>query len=87
MSTRREEEGTLKNYAYIGTGNFNEKTAKLYCDHALLTSDVRLADEVLQVFELLERKIIIPKTKHVLISAFSTRTGFEKMVRKAMFSR
>jgi polyphosphate kinase len=79
---RRRERRKLKNYAYIGTGNFNEKTAKLYCDHALLTADTRLADEVIQVFELLNRKIIIPKTKHLMISPFSTRSGFEKLVKK-----
>lgn len=79
---RKKEGRKLKNYAYIGTGNFNEKTAKLYCDHALLTADTRLADEVIQVFELLNRKIIVPKTKHLMISPFSTRSGFEKLVKK-----
>ena len=79
---RRREEGELRNYAYLGTGNFNEKTAKLYCDHAILTADPRLANEVVQVFELLERKIILPKTKHLLISPFTTRSGFEKMIKK-----
>nr|AWJ66336.1 polyphosphate kinase [uncultured bacterium] len=79
---RRREGENLKNYAYIGTGNFNEKTAKLYCDHALLTADARLADEVVQVFELLDRKIIVPKTKHIFISPFTTRSGFEKLITK-----
>lgn len=79
---RRRESNKLKNYAYLGTGNFNEKTAKLYGDHALLTADPRLADETVQVFELLERKIILPKTKHLLISPFTTRSGFEKMIKK-----
>lgn len=79
---QRKESKTLRNYAYLGTGNFNEKTAKLYCDHAILTADARLADEVVQIFELLERKIILPKTKHLLISPFTTRSGFEKMIKK-----
>lgn len=81
---RRREANALKNYAYIGTGNFNEKTAKLYCDHALLTADTRLADEVIQVFDLLDKKIILPKTKHLLISPFTTRSGFEKLIAKEM---
>ena len=79
---QRLERKKLKNYAYLGTGNFNEKTAKLYGDHALLTADKRLAKEVVQVFELLERKIILPKTKHLLISPFTTRSGFEKLIKK-----
>ena len=79
---RRKETNMLRNYAYLGTGNFNEKTAKLYCDHAILTADARLADEVLQIFELLERKIILPKTKHLLVSPFTARSGFAKMIKK-----
>jgi polyphosphate kinase len=75
---RREEE--IHNYAYLGTGNFNEKTAKLYGDHALITADSRLTDEVAQVFKLLERKIIVPKCKHLLVSPFSTRRQFTEMV-------
>jgi polyphosphate kinase len=82
LLVQRREGDQLRNYAYLGTGNFNEKTARLYCDHALLTADPRLADEVPQVFDLLERKIIIPKSKHLMISPFSTRKGFEELVEK-----
>ena len=79
---KKREGKKLKNYAYIGTGNFNEKTAKLYCDHALLTADPRLANDAAKVFDILENKILIPKTKHLMISPFSTRSGFEKLVNK-----
>ncbi len=79
---QRRENEKIRNYTYLGTGNFNEKTAKLYCDHALLTTDHRLANEVTQVFDLLERKIIIPKSKHLMISPFSTRQGFEELIQK-----
>lgn len=67
--------------AYIGTGNFNEKTAKLYCDHALLSANKKIVNEVSQVFDILERKIIVPKTKNVFISPFSTRTGFVNLIK------
>jgi polyphosphate kinase len=78
----RQEEEDLRHYAYLGTGNFNEKTARLYCDHALLTADPRLAKEVGQVFDLLERKIIMPKCKHLLVSPFTTRSGFEALLKQ-----
>ncbi len=83
---QRREADQLRNYAYLGTGNFNEKTAKLYCDHALLTADPRLADEVTQVFDILERKIIIPKSKHLMISPFSTRKKMEDLVEKEILN-
>lgn len=78
----KEEEGQLRFYSYIGTGNFNEKTAKLYGDHALLTNDTKLGKEIRQVFYLLERRILIPKTKDLLISPFTTRSKFEKMIKR-----
>ena len=68
--------------AYLGTGNFNEKTAELYCDHALITSDKRLTNDVRQVFDLLEGRIIIPKSKHLLISPFTLREKFTALIRK-----
>ena len=78
----RKEEEALRYYTYLGTGNFNEKTAKLYCDHALLTADQRLGKEVEQIFDILERKIIIPKTKHLFVSPFSTRNKFASRIDK-----
>lgn len=66
--------------AYLGTGNFNEKTAKLYCDHALLTAEQQITTEVNQVFALLERRIILPKCKTLLVSPFSLRARFISMI-------
>lgn len=77
---QRKEEDGLRNYAYLGTGNFNEKTARIYCDHALLTGDARLADEVAQIFMLLEKKILIPKCMHMFVSPFTTRERFGALV-------
>jgi polyphosphate kinase len=82
MIGREEENEKLKYYAYIGTGNFNEKTAKIYADHGLLTSDDTITRDIRQVFYLLDRKLLLPKTSSVLISPFSTRKRFEKMIRR-----
>ena len=82
LLVNRLEDNEQKRIAYLGTGNFNEKTARLYCDHALITADPRLANEVGQVFDLLERKIIMPKCKHMLVSPFTTRSGFEALLKQ-----
>jgi polyphosphate kinase len=79
---QRREKDILRNYTYLGTGNFNEKTAKLYGDHALLTADKQLGEEVEQVFDLLERKILIPRTKDLMVSPFNSRSRFEKLIQK-----
>lgn len=75
----RIENHAIKHYAYIGTGNFNEKTARLYTDHALLTADQRLSEEVLQVFEYLESGKE-PHPQHLLVSPFTLRSRFLEMV-------
>jgi len=59
--------------AYLGTGNFNEKTARLYADHALLTADERLTKEVREVFEFLSQDIKKPTTEHLLVAPFNLR--------------
>jgi polyphosphate kinase len=68
-------------YACIGTGNFNEETAKLYSDHCLLTTDKRLAREVRTLFDFLESKYPVATYKHLIVSPFSVRQQLGKLVR------
>ena len=82
LSIEREVQGTIRRYAYISTGNFNEKTAKIYTDYGLLTAQPKITEELDQVFMVLEGKIILPKTKHLLVSPFSARTAFKRLVEK-----
>ena len=76
----RKIDDIVKSYAYIGTGNFNEKTSKIYTDFGLMTSNKKITSELLQVFQVLERKLIIPKTKKLLISPFTARSVFKELV-------
>jgi len=71
-----------KRYAYIATGNFNENTATLYTDFGLMTCHKKLTKELNKVFLVLDRTIIVPKTKRLLVSPFTTRTQFIKMVNR-----
>ena len=76
---RQLDEG-IHRHAYIGTGNFNEKTAKLYCDHALLTTNQQICGEVNEVFEFLNRQISIPNCPNLLVSPFTLRKKFIAMI-------
>lgn len=76
----RMEDKSRRHYAYLGTGNFNEKTARIYCDHALLTAKQKLGREVNQVFDLLERKVLVPNTKQLLVAPFTLRQKFEELI-------
>lgn len=80
LLVQRQEKDKIRNYTYLGTGNFNEKTARIYCDHALLTSDKRLGKEASKVFNLLEGEIIVPKTKHLLVAPFYLRDRLVAMI-------
>jgi len=53
---RRLEEGRPNLYAYLGTGNFHEDTAKIYTDFGIFTNDKRITSEVARVFTFLETK-------------------------------
>ncbi len=76
----RREDDKLKNYAYIGTGNFNSKTAGIYCDHAVFTANKQITKELSRIFQVLEGKLIVPREKHLFISPFSTRKNFSALI-------
>ena len=76
----RMEKNISKSYVYIGTGNFNEKTSKIYTDFGLMTTNEKITSELLQVFQVLDNKLIVPKTKKLLISPFTTRSIFRELV-------
>ncbi|HET8753039.1 MAG TPA: polyphosphate kinase 1, partial [Salinimicrobium sp.] len=80
LLVNRREGKDVKRYAYIGTGNFNSKTSKIYCDHAIFTAHEKIAEELSRVFQVLEGELIIPRTKHLLVSPFSTRKVFSDMI-------
>ncbi len=50
MHLLRREEGELRHYAHLGTGNYHAKTARLYTDYGLLTSNQVLCEDVHKVF-------------------------------------
>ncbi|MGB3605810.1 MAG: polyphosphate kinase 1 [Psychroserpens sp.] len=76
----REVDQKVKRYAYISTGNFNEKTAKIYADYGLMTAHKKITKDLNKVFMVLEGVTLIPKTKRLLVSPFSTRHQLETFV-------
>ena len=70
----------VQRYGYIATGNFNEKTAKLYTDFGLMTAHKKITKDLNKVFLVLEQKVLVPKTKRILVSPYTTRIGFSEMI-------
>jgi polyphosphate kinase len=76
----REVDEEIKRYCYIGTGNFNEKTATLYTDFGLMTNNKKITQELNKIFLVLEGIFIVPKAKKLLVSPFTMRYKFVSLV-------
>ena len=68
----RDEEGKVKKYGFISTGNFNEYTAKIYTDYTLFTSNQKLLKDVSKVFNFLEVNYEFKRYKHLIVSPHYT---------------
>ena len=76
----REEEGAMRGYAFLSTGNFNEKTARIYADHGLLTADPALTGELRQVIQHLHQPDFKPSFQKLLVAQFNMRDTFEALI-------
>lgn len=72
----RKEQRSLERYAYIGTGNFQERTARIYCDEGLFTFDKNITSDVAKVFEFFDKNYKQHIFNHIILSPFSTRKHF-----------
>ncbi len=64
----RKEEGRIEYITQIGTGNYNEKTARLYTDLSLMTANPKIGREAAQVFQALSLGDVVEKTEHLLVA-------------------
>ena len=78
----REENKQLLNYAHFGTGNFNEKTAKIYTDFSLFTRNQALAQEAEDVFNFIQQPYRHFKFQHLQISPINARTKIQSLLRQ-----
>ncbi|MBT8295763.1 MAG: polyphosphate kinase 1, partial [Gramella sp.] len=76
----REEEGKLKRYGFISTGNFNENTSRVYTDYTLFTADPEILKEVSMVFDFFETNYKVNKYKHLIVSPHYTRNVIYNLI-------
>lgn len=76
----RHEGSGLRGYAYIGTGNFNEDTARIYGDYGLLTAHRGIVDDVRNVFGFLMNSHKRFRYKHLLVSPYYMRDAFTELI-------
>jgi polyphosphate kinase len=85
LITRKENKETKK-YALVGTGNFNEVTAKVFSDQLLCTADPNIAREVTRVFDFFDRNYKIGRFQHLLVSPFTMRTKIVLMIKQEILN-
>ena len=72
LVVRRHKDGRYKkSYAYISTGNFNEKTATIYADTAMFTSRPDVVDDLYLLFRVLRREVTEPDFRQLLVARFN----------------
>lgn len=70
----------LLDQAYLGTGNFNEKTARLYSDHGLFTSHIGIISDLKKMFLYLEEQVQDIRFKHILVPNFNLINHFGQLI-------
>ncbi|MEO2267948.1 polyphosphate kinase 1 [Pseudoalteromonas sp. YIC-656] len=76
----RKEQGQIVSYAHIGTGNFHEKTAKIYTDFSLFTKDPALCEECDNVFKFIEHSYKPFTFNHLMVSPINARTRIYELI-------
>ncbi len=75
LIVRQEPDGALKRYCHIGTGNYHPTTARLYEDFGLLTADVRVGEDVTDLFNHLTGYSRKSGYRRLLVAPESLRAG------------
>jgi polyphosphate kinase len=77
-----KEKNTKKTYAFVSTGNFNEKTAKHYSDQGFFTSNIQIINDLKKLFLYLEVPLDKYKFNNILVPRFNMIKEFKKMTER-----
>ncbi|MDR6941518.1 polyphosphate kinase 1 [Mucilaginibacter pocheonensis] len=76
----RLEKRKLVHYACLSTGNFNEKTAKIYADHTLFTANEKITGDLVVVFKALYKNTLPKGLKNLIVSPIDSRPAIYKLI-------
>ncbi len=76
----RTRDDIIQRYAAIGTGNFNEDTARIYTDHLLLTSNKKITNEVFKTFNFFNVNYRKDNYYHLVLSPFFLRNKMTLLI-------
>lgn len=78
----REENGVLRSYSHVGTGNYNPKTSRIYEDFGLFTVDDQVGRDLTRLFNELSGYAIEKKFKRLLVAPLHLRKGLIRLIDK-----
>ncbi len=81
LVVRNEPEG-IRRYMHFGTGNYNDKTAKLYTDLSLFTARADLGRDATQLFNALTGFSKAENYERLLVAPTGLRTGFMRLIER-----
>ena len=76
----REEDGLLRHYSHVGTGNYNPKTSRIYEDFGLFTADAQVGKDLTRLFNELSGYAIEKKFKRLLVAPLHLRKGLIRLI-------
>ena len=76
----RKEEKKVKNYAHLGTGNYNETTSKLYTDIGLMTSNKRYTKDALEFFNVITGHSIADEYENLITAPIYMRNKIISLI-------
>src|SRR5476651_960779 len=76
----RTEKEKLNYYACFSTGNYNEKTARLYADNTLLTSNKKLTGDLVKIFKALNKGELPRGLNNLIVSPIDSRPAIYKLI-------
>lgn len=79
LISRRTERG-VENFVQVGTGNYNEKTARIYTDLCLMTSHAELAADARRVFDALSTDSLVARSERLLVAPLCLRGNILAML-------
>ncbi|HPH15593.1 MAG TPA: polyphosphate kinase 1 [Bacteroidales bacterium] len=80
LVTRITSKGKKQLSTFIGTGNFNENTATVYCDHGYFTGRPEITSEIEALFQILEKKITSYPFSHILVPNFNMIETYTSLI-------
>ncbi len=77
---KRVDKRKVTYFANLATGNFNEKTARVYGDHSLFTTKKEITSELIKLFKALNKRTVAEGFKHLIVSPYDSRRKLYQLI-------